>query len=181
MVKDIVCYGNKVLREKAVPVGTVDDGIKALVKELIDTMYAQKGLGLAAEQIGRTEAVCVIEIPCDYDIEKGAEPNPISPGIGAPLVLIDPEIISKVGEQTRSEGCLSFPGIYVNIKRAESVIVRYTTVDNEKRELQASGLLARAIQHEYDHLQGVLLVDRMSQVQKISVAGRLRRLKRKNN
>ena len=171
MAKDIVCYGNKALREKSVPVGHVGDEIKVLVKELIDTMYAQKGLGLATEQIGRTEAVYVIEIPCDYDIEKGAEPNPVSPGIGEPLVLIDPEIISEVGEQTGSEGCLSFPGIYAKIKRAESVIVRYTTLDNEKSELQASGLLARAILHEYDHLQGILLVDHMSQVQKISVAG----------
>lgn len=180
MSSEVVFYGNKALRVKAEPVESIDDSIKSFVKELIKTMHANKGLGLAAEQVGRSEAMCVIEIPTDYDIEKGAEPNPISPGIGEPLVLINPEIISSIGEQSGSEGCLSFPGIYATIKRSESVIVKYTSLDNEVVELQASGLLARAIQHELDHLNGVLLVDHMTQIQKISVAGRLRRLRKEN-
>jgi peptide deformylase len=181
MASEVVCYGNKALRVKSEPVDSVNDDIKKLVKELLETMHVEKGLGLAAEQIGRSEAMCVIEIPTDYGIEKGEEPNPVSPGIGEPLVLINPEIISSIGEQSGSEGCLSFPGIYVTVKRAESVIVKYRSLDNEIVELQADGLLARAIQHELDHLNGILLVDHMSQIQKISVAGRLRRLKKENS
>ncbi len=180
MSSDVVYYGDKALRVKSKLIDKVDDGIKAFAKELVETMHANKGLGLAAEQVGHTEAMCVIEIPTDYDIEKGAEPNPVSPGIGEPLILINPEIISSIGNQSGSEGCLSFPGIYATIKRAESVIVKYTSFDNEIVELQVSGLLARAVQHELDHLNGVLLVDHMSQVQKIGVAGKLRRLRKEN-
>lgn len=180
MSNEVVYYGNKALRVKSMPVEDVNDDMKIFVKELISTMHENKGLGLAAEQVGRSEAVCVIEIPTDYDIEKGAEPNPVSPGIGEPLILINPEITSSIGEQSGSEGCLSFPGIYATIKRAESVIVKYTSLDNEVVELQATGLLSRAIQHELDHLNGVLLVDHMSQVQKIGVAGKLRRLRKEN-
>ena len=180
MSNEVVCYGNKALRVKSKPIDTVNDDTKSFAKELVSTMHANKGLGLAAEQVGRDEAICVIEIPTDYDIEKGADPNPVSPGIGEALVLINPEIISAIGEQSGSEGCLSFPGIYATVKRAESVIVKYSSLDNERVELQASGLLARAIQHELDHLNGVLLVDHMSQVQKIGVAGKLRRLRKEN-
>jgi peptide deformylase len=97
-----------------------------------------------------------------------------------PLVLINPRIVASSGTQVGQEGCLSFPDIYVQIKRAAEVTVAFTDLEGRERELHGMGLLARAIQHELDHLNAVLLVDRMSAVQKVSVAGKLKRLKKES-
>ena len=97
-----------------------------------------------------------------------------------PLVLIDPEIVETSGEQVGQEGCLSFPGVYVNVTRFEHVTVAYTDTHGSRQKIQAAGLLSRAVQHEMDHLNGVLLVDHMSAVQKVANAGKLKRLKRES-
>jgi peptide deformylase len=130
-------------------------------------MYAENGVGLAAEQIGRTEAICVIDVPADQAC-----------GVKMPLVLINPVIVASEGEQVGQEGCLSFPDVYINVRRAERVEATYLDSEGNKQTVEATGLLSRAIQHELDHLNGVLLVDHMSPVQKVANAGKLKRLKR---
>src|SRR5262249_18014868 len=155
---------NPVLREKARPVAQVDDAIRALARDMLDTMYGNEGIGLAAEQIGRTEAVMVIDVKGGKPRE-GRNPEP-QPPVPMPVVMINPKIISEEGEQVGPEGCLSFPEVFVNLKRALNVVVTYMDLEGKTQETAATGLFARAIQHELDHLNGVLLVDRMSMTQK---------------
>lgn len=165
----VIKFGSEALRKKAKAVGKVNDEIRALAKDMLASMYAENGLGLAAEQIGRDEAMCVIDVPADDAC-----------GLTMPLVLIDPEIVETSGEQVGQEGCLSFPGVYVNVTRFEHVTVAYTDTHGSRQKIQAAGLLSRAVQHEMDHLNGVLLVDHMSAVQKVANAGKLKRLKRES-
>ncbi len=176
---DILTYGNKLLRRKATPVEEVSDEVHALVRDMLRAMYAADGLGLAAAQVGRPEAICVIDIPPVRDEETGA-PRRENPDVRMPLVLVNPRIVERDGEQIGSEGCLSFPGIFVSVKRADSVTVEFLDMENGLQTVRASGLLARAIQHELDHLDGVLLVDRMSPVQKVAVAGKLKKLRKQH-
>ena len=173
MVHDVVIYGQEVLRHKAHPVPAVTKGILALVKDMLDSMYDARGVGLAAEQIGCEEAVCVIDVPAD---SEKPECVAVNASVAMPLVLINPAITATTGQQRNDEGCLSFPDISVPITRAMQVTVAYTDLEGKPQTVTAQGLLARAIQHEIDHLNGVLLVDRMSAMQRLSVAGKLKRL-----
>lgn len=170
-------YGDAVLRQASQPVEQINDELRALAKAMLSRMYAEHGAGLAAQQVGHTEAICVIDVsPPD---ERDVSAAPVSdPPVPMPLVLVNPEIIHREGVQTGQEGCLSFPEIYVHVRRAESVTVRFMDLDGRTRELTGQGLLARAIEHELDHLNGVLLVDRMTPVQKVANSGRLKRLRR---
>lgn len=144
---------------------------------MLETMYAEEGVGLAAEQVGRTESVCVVDVPAAADKdEKGERLNPDVP---MPLVLINPKIVEASDETaTAEEGCLSFPGIYAPIARPAGVRVRFLDRDGKQREYPLKGLVGRAVQHEMDHLAGVLIVDRMSPVKKIALSGRLKRLRK---
>ncbi|MFO7937791.1 MAG: peptide deformylase [Kiritimatiellia bacterium] len=178
MTLPITTYGNKILREKATPVIDINDEIRQLVENMFETMYASNGVGLAAEQVGRTESLCIIDIPPDAEKEKCIEKT-VSAGM--PLVLINPQIIASEGEQRDEEGCLSFPQIGVQITRADQVTVSFTDLEGIRKTVSACGLLARAVQHELDHLDGVLLVDRMNSVQKLAVSGKLKRLQKENN
>jgi len=169
-------YGASILREKSAPVEKVTAEIRKLVKDMIETMHANNGVGLAAEQVGRRERVSVIDIT-HVDERRKAPDAEANAGVPMPLVLINPEILSREGEYVVQEGCLSFPDIFANIKRAQTVTVAYTDLDGKRQTATGTGLLARAIQHELDHLDGVLIVDRMSHVQKLALAGKLKRLK----
>lgn len=174
---DVLTYGNDWLRKRARPVGEVNDDIRRMVREMLQTMYAADGIGLAAEQVGREEAVCVIDLPAASDRDSdGLRANP---SVGMPLVLIDPHLDAASGKQKGQEGCLSFPEVFVDIERAQDVAVTYTALDGARRTVQATGLLSRAIQHELDHLNGVLLVDRMSPVQRVAAAGKLKRIRKR--
>ena len=175
MIRTVVTFGHEVLRQKATPVASVDAAVRQLVQDMLESMYASKGVGLAAEQVGRTERVCVIDVP--PDAEKG-DCRETNAAIAMPLVLINPEITAREGKQRNDEGCLSFPEISAPITRANQVTVSYTDLGGARQTATARGLLARAIQHECDHLDGVLLVDRMSPMQKLSVAGQLKRLQK---
>ena len=179
MTHEIRTYGDPALRKKAVDVERVTDETRALLDDLLAAMYADNGIGLAAEQIGRTEAVCVVDIPKEMDLTPEGEEN--NPGVNMPFVLINPEII-KASEkfESREEGCLSFPGIYVPVSRPIDIRVRFLDRRGKTCTIDTYGLLARAIQHEMDHLNGILLVDRMSQVKRIALSGRLKRLKKAN-
>ncbi|MBM4142057.1 MAG: peptide deformylase [Lentisphaerae bacterium] len=177
MKYDVLTYGRAELRAKAGPVADFGNGLRGLARDMLDAMYAHEGLGLAAEQVGRSEALCVIDVPprLDADPRTGERHNPQA---AMPIVMVNPRLVASAGEQTGQEGCLSFPGIYANVRRAAEVTVAYRDAEGKERELRARALLARVIQHELDHLEGVLLVDRMSPVQKVAVAGKLKRLRR---
>ena len=175
VILPVVTFGHEILRQKAVPVAGITDAVRQLVKDMLESMYAAKGVGLAAEQVGRTESVCVIDVPRDAEKEACRDENA---AITMPLVLINPEITATEGKQRNEEGCLSFPEIGAPISRADKVTVAYTDLKGVRLTASARGLLSRAIQHEVDHLNGILLVDRMSPMQKMSVAGQLRRLQK---
>jgi len=174
MTYGILKYGSPELRRKSRKVEKVTAEIRRLAEDMLRTMRESNGLGLAAEQVGRAEAVCVIDVPENLQSDTGA-PDPEVP---MPLVLINPEITAFEGEQTGQEGCLSFPEIYINLKRARTVEVSYVDLAGKPASVRVSGLAARAVQHELDHLNAVLLVDRMSPVQKVALAGKLKRLKK---
>jgi peptide deformylase len=148
-IRTILHYPDKRLRQKAEPVAEITPEIKALVEDMAETMYAAPGVGLAAPQIGVPLRIFVI------DVAPQDAPSDLK-------VFINPEIVGKEGATSWEEGCLSFPGIHEEIERAEEVTVRATGVDGKPFELTATDLLAIAIQHENDHLEGVLMVDRVS-------------------
>jgi peptide deformylase len=175
VIHEIVTFGDEALRRKAQPVIEISPAVRQLAEDMLETMHDARGVGLAAEQIGREEAICVIDVPRDAERPEFAEANA---AIVMPLVLINPEITASEGKQRCDEGCLSFPDISVPITRALQVSFAYTDLEGARHAVTVQGLLARAVQHELDHLEGVLLVDRMSAVQRLSVAGRLKRLRR---
>jgi len=170
----VLKYGSPGLRRKSRKVEKVTAEIRGLADDMLRVMRECSGLGLAAEQVGRTEAICVIDIPKNAQNGSGAP----APEVPMPLVLINPVITVFEGEQVGQEGCLSFPEIYINLKRAEAVEVSYVDLAGRPASARVSGLAARAVQHEVDHLNGILLVDRMSPVQKVALAGKLKRLKK---
>ena len=173
MIHDIVTFGQEVLRHKAKPVTSITQAFKTLVRDMLDSMYAARGVGLAAEQIGHEESVCVIDVPAESEKPECVAMNAAIP---MPLVLINPVVTATSGQQRNDEGCLSFPDINVPITRAMQVTVTYMDLEGKPQTATAQGLLARAILHETDHLNGVLLVDRMSPMQRLSMAGKLKRL-----
>lgn len=152
-IREILEYPDPRLREVAKPVPRVTKEIRELVEDMAETMYAAPGVGLAAPQIGVGLRIFVI------DIASEDEPSDLR-------AFINPEIVATDGTQTWNEGCLSFPGVSEEIKRAESVRVRALGVDGKAFELEADGLLAVAIQHENDHLNGVLMIDKLSALKK---------------
>jgi len=180
-VRKLTTYGDPVLREKAKPILRIDESIRQLADDMIATMRSRNGVGLAAQQVGETLAICVIDIPQEPPDEQ---PSPVSgpsePPVPMPIILINPDILETAGKETGQEGCLSFPEIYVSITRAEQVTAAFQDITGKKRTLRAKGLLARAIQHELDHLAGILLVDRMSPIKRITLSGKLKKLKKKS-
>lgn len=152
-IRTILHYPDARLRQKAQRVETVTPAIKALIDDMAETMYAAPGVGLAATQIGEPHQVFIVDVAADD------EPSNL-------LVFINPEIVQHTGEQVGPEGCLSFPGISEDIKRATTITVRAQDKEGKTFELTADGLLAVAIQHEYDHLEGVLMIDRMGVLKK---------------
>ncbi len=177
VVLKIVKYGDPVLREKAQPVAVVTDELRKLAADMITTMHRAKGVGLAAEQVGRTEKLCVIDIPEGCDSE---EDELFNAPVQMPLVLFNPEIVSQEGSQRDKEGCLSLPGIGGSITRAAQVSCQYLDENNMPQMVAARGFLARALQHEIDHLNGILYVDHMSAVERLEYANKLKKLSAAN-
>ncbi len=135
------------LKTVAVSITEINDDIKQLAQDMLETMYAAPGIGLAATQVDQHIQLVVIDVSEEKD---------------QPLVLINPEIIEKEGIQTHEEGCLSVPGIFAKVKRADQVVVKYQDIDGQHQELAATGLLAVCIQHELDHLKGIVFLDHLS-------------------
>jgi len=166
------------LRKKAVVIPEITGEIHELVKDMFETMNAERGVGLAAEQVGRSEALCIIDVPEDSDFDEDGQRE--NPDTRMPLTLINPKITGHTDMvQVGQEGCLSFPEIYANVERWYEVDAEYTDLEGHLQKIHAKGLLARAIQHELDHLDGILLVDRMSHVKKVALNGKLKRLIKK--
>lgn len=170
-------YGEKVLREKSVDVTMVTDELRKLADDMIETMHAAKGVGLAAQQVGRTERMCVIDIPEGCDDEEFERFN--AP-IRMPLKLFNPRIVAQEGSICDKEGCLSFPGVGGSLTRAAQVTAQYLDENNRPQIITAQGFLARALQHEIDHLDGILYVDRMTAVERLECATKLKKLAKRN-
>ena len=177
MILKVYKYGERVLREKADPVAVVTDKLRQLTDDMIETMHAARGVGLAAQQVGRTEKLCVIDIPegCDEP-----EDEAFNAPIAMPLKLFNPEIVAQEGSQRDKEGCLSFPNVGGTLTRAAQVTCQFLDEDNRPQMITARGYLARAIQHEIDHLNGVLYIDHMSAVERLTYASKLKKLAKAN-
>ena len=153
-IRTILHYPDKRLREPGQRVTAFGPELAKLVEDMAETMYAAPGVGLAAPQIGESVRVFVIDVATGDD-----EPSQLR-------VFVNPEIIERNGQQVWEEGCLSFPGVHEEIERAETVKVRAQDVDGNVFELEADGLLAVAIQHENDHLEGKLMVDHLGLIRR---------------
>jgi peptide deformylase len=173
-------YGEPILRAKGKRIDKVDDHIRELAANMLETMQAANGVGLAAQQVGEAIQLTVLDVSPVEDRPSTMTFNGehVDPKEKMPLVLINPEITLGAETDVGIEGCLSFPDITSDIERAESVTVHAETLENEKIEIEATGLLARAIQHEIDHLNGILFIDRMSSATKASLASRLKRMQK---
>lgn len=164
MVYRIVKYGNPILEKSADPITEFDTpDLHELVSSMFETMYAHKGVGLAAPQIGLSQRLTVIDCSAGEDEQQK-------------VVLINPEIIDKVGAQVGEEGCLSIPGFREDVKRAKTAVVRAHNVKGETFELTGEDLLARAIQHETDHLNGILFLSHLSLLKRDIIRRRIRKL-----
>ena len=168
MILPIVKYGHPALRQKGARIEKITPEIRQLIADMFETMKASNGVGLAAQQISRTLQLTVIDVREVKDrpstLELDGKPADVAEFM--PLVLINPEI-SPVGEPVSGgEGCLSFPEIYAEISRPESVDVKALNEKGERTEFRCGGLLARAVQHETDHLHGILFIDRMDRITK---------------
>ena len=173
-------YGDPALRAKGKRVEKIDDRIRELVQNMIETMHAANGVGLAAQQVGEALQLTVLDVSQVEDRPSTMKLNghDVDPKTAMPIVLINPEITLADETETGTEGCLSFPEINGEIERAKSIVTCAETPEGNKIEIEASGLLARAIQHEVDHLNGILFIDRMSSAAKAALASRLKRLQK---
>ena len=165
MRQPILRSGEPVLHRKAAPVEALTPEIDALIDDMRETMHAAAGVGLAAPQIGESLRICLV------DLSAGRRPDQL-------LVLIIPELMTSAGLQVKEEGCLSVPGIEATVARPQTVAVRALDRDGEAREIVAEGLLARALQHEIDHLNGILFLDRLRPVYRWALLRRIGRLRR---
>jgi peptide deformylase len=161
-IRPIVKYGHPVLHAPAQSVAAIDDEVRRLVEDMIETMYAAPGIGLAATQIAVPLRVIVI------DLSVGEDPDQV-------IRLVNPEIFERSGEQKHEEGCLSAPGHAGSPVRPAEVRVRGLGLDGEPREYSATGLLARAFCHEIDHIDGLLFVDRLSPLKRDLLRRKLRK------
>ncbi len=164
-IRDIRKYPDPVLRIKTEPVKAFDAALQRLIDDMLETMYAAPGVGLAANQVGVSLQLAVIDVSGRE--EKGPR--------RAPVVLINPEILSREGTVVAEEGCLSIPDYAENVKRATKVKVRAQDRSGKAFEVEADGLFAKALQHEIDHLNGILFVDRLSPLKKSIFRRRLKK------
>ena len=180
MILSILQYGDPILRAKGKQIAKIDDHIRDLAANMVETMHAANGIGLAAQQVGEALQLTVLDVSQIEDRPSTLKLNgkDVDPTASMPLVLINPAIELSGETETGTEGCLSFPEITGEIERAELAMARAQTLEGDKIEIEASGLLARAIQHEVDHLNGILFIDRMNSAAKAALSSRLKRLQK---
>ncbi|MBT8396969.1 MAG: peptide deformylase [Gemmatimonadetes bacterium] len=150
-IREIKILGDPVLREPAVEVAEVDEGVRALVEDMLETMYHAEGIGLAAPQVGISSRVIVVDLRDSDEEDMG------------PLALINPRVVESGKKKDKApEGCLSIPGMEEIVERPDTVTIEGLDPDGDPVSMEVSGLLSRALQHEIDHLDGVLFIDRLS-------------------
>lgn len=156
-LREIITYPNPILRKKSEPVEEGDEEIKQLVEDMIETMYDSRGIGLAAIQIGVLKRVIVV------NVEERM------------IAMLNPEILEDEGEIQMEEGCLCLPGVMVEVKRSEKIKVKGLNENGEEIVINAEGLLAKALQHEIDHLDGILIIDKVSRIKRELLTSKLRK------
>lgn len=171
MILEIVRYGHPALRAKGRTIEKVDDEIRQLAEDMLDTMYDADGVGLAAQQVGLPLQMCVIDVTGIEDRPSVLRINGqvVDVEENMPLVLINPAVDTFGKAHTAPEGCLSFPGLRGDITRPYSVRVKAKSLDGDDLVFESEGLLARAVQHEHDHLFGILFIDRMDPKEKKAI------------
>jgi len=165
MIRPILKYGDQFLHESARPIDAITPNVSTIVADMIDTMYAAPGIGLAAPQIGVPLRIFVI------DVSLGRDPAGL-------LVMINPEFVLREGMQLEEEGCLSVPGFNATVVRPERAIVKGLDRTGAEQQREGTGLLARAFQHEMDHLDGTLFVDRLRGIKRDLIVRRIKKLTR---
>ena len=165
MIRPILKYGDSVLHEKALAVESLTSDIDRLITDMIETMYAAPGVGLAATQVGVPLRIFVV------DISVGRDPNGL-------IVMVNPEFVERDGDQLEDEGCLSVPGFNATVLRPKRVVVKGLDRTGTEQRVEGEGLLARAFQHEMDHLDGTLFVDRLRGIKRDFIVRRIRKLTR---
>ena len=176
MVLPIRLFGDPALREPAHPVTCMDDNLEALIADMIETMHNANGIGLAAPQVGRFERVFVVDISPLFESMSDDE---VAEMPDQPMVCINPEIIAESDEEEEfEEGCLSIPDILEDVVRPSIVRIKYLDSSFVPRQLEVGAMLARVIQHEYDHLEGVLFLDRISAFRRQMLKRKLREIAR---
>jgi len=182
MILEIVQYGHPVLRQRCAPITGVTDEIRALAADMLETMVDAQGVGLAAPQVGQALRMAVIDVSHDPKCVTYLKVNGQDAALESimPLVFINPEIEFGQQKESEIEGCLSIQELRAEVRRPEAVKVKLTQLDGQVLELETDGLLARALQHEIDHLNGVLFVDRLTSVGKLSAKKKLKRLLAEN-
>jgi len=179
VVLDITKYGHPALREKGKRIERVTPEIRNLAADMLETMHAAEGLGLAAQQVGRAVMLTVIDVSdSDRPSELFIDGQPQDLAAAMPLVLVNPQIRNPEGEQIGAEGCLSIPDVNADIRRAQRVTIRAQSLDGKEIVFDCTGLLARAAQHEIDHLNGILFIDRMDAATRVSFDGKLKKMQK---
>jgi peptide deformylase len=178
MIREIVIYGDPVLRKKGKDIVKITDEIRAFAQDMIETMHEAHGVGLAAQQVGEAIQLTVIDVS---DTENRPsrmwiDGEEVDPKEHMPLILINPQLELSRETEIGPEGCLSFPEITADISRAERVKVTALDLEGKPVSFEAEGLLSRAVQHETDHLNGILFIDRMSSASKVTLASKLKKL-----
>ena len=160
-------YGDPVLRKRAGPVSNIDEGLVSLADRMIETMYESEGAGLAAPQVGESLSLIVLNLSVISGDASGSR---------RATAMINPEILESRGECVQEEGCLSVPDIREDVTRPEEIVMSFEDLEGRHQELTCDGMLARVIQHEVDHLNGVLFVDRISPLKRQLLKGKLRKM-----
>lgn len=178
MIREIVIYGDPILRKKGKPIREITDKIRELAEDMIETMHDAHGVGLAAQQVGEAIQLTVVDV-ADAENRPSRmwiDGKEVDPKEHMPLVLINPELTLGREAEVGLEGCLSFPEMSADISRAAHVKVRAIDLEGQPVEFEAEGLLSRAVQHETDHLNGILFIDRMSSAAKATLGSKLKKL-----
>ena len=155
VLRPILQFPDKRLKEKSQPIVEIDDELRALARDMLDVMYDEPGIGLAAPQLG--ESVRLVVVDTDWT-DEDAEKNP--------MVAVNPEVVAREGKITWTEGCLSVPDFTADVERAEKITLRYTDLESVAHEVEAEGLRAVCLQHEIDHLDGILFIDHISRLKR---------------
>ena len=177
-LRNITVRGDEILAKKCKTITSITPRLLTLAEDMVETMYKARGVGLAAEQVGRLEALCVIDVP--GDCEEDDATREFNARVEMPLVMFNPQILSLEGEQTGKEGCLSFPDMGAPLARAAEVTVQYLDAAGRPQIATVRGFLARAVQHETDHLNGLLYVDRLAADDRAKIERKMETLCRKN-